>query len=126
MNFNVTNGVNVIPGLVYDLTVLDSYPDIDQTKVQTYLDNFEQIKQAFHWGPLVWVPAIGAQWPNTPYVVMELIANNQVVYEREISHTRMFRLPAGFKATRFKIRLRSNINIQSVKVAETGKELAGF
>ena len=126
MNFNVTNGVNVIPGLVYDLTVLDPYPEIDQTKVQTYLDNFKQIKQTFHWGPLIWVPAIGAQWPNTPYVVMELIANGQVVYEREVSHTRMFRLPAGFKATRFKIRLRSNINIQSVKVAETGKELAGF
>ena len=126
MNFNAINSVNVIPNLVYDLTPIDAYPDVDQVKVQEYLDNFEQIKQAFHWGPLIWVPEIGSNWPNTPYVVMELIANGQTVYEKEIGHTRMFRLPAGFKATRFRIRLRSNINIQSVKVAETGKELSGF
>ena len=126
MNFNATNGVNVIPGLVYDLTPIDAYPEIDQAKVQDHLDNFEQIKQAFHWGPLVWVPAVGAPWPNTPYVVFELIANGEVVYQSQILDTNMFRLPAGFKATRFKIRLRSNINIQSVKVAETGRELAGF
>ena len=126
MNFAMINGVKEITGLVYDLTVLDAYPEINQTKVQEYLDNFEQIKQTFHWGPLIWVPAIGAKWPNTPYVIMELIANGETVYEQEVSDTQMFRLPSGFKATRFKIRLRSNINIQSVKVAETGRELAGF
>jgi hypothetical protein len=126
MNFNVTNGVNVIPGLTYDLTPIDAYPEIDQVKVQEHLDAFEQIKQAFHWGPLVWTPVIGDKWPNTPYVIMELIANETVVFTEEIGDTNMFRLPAGFKATRFKIRLRSNINIQSVKVAETGRELAGF
>lgn len=125
MNFAAINKVNVIPGLTYDLGLITD-PDVNQTKVQEYLDNFEQIKQAFHWGPLVWVPAVGAKWPNTPYVIMELIANGEVVYSQEVGDTNMFRLPSGFKATRFKIRLRSNINIQSVKVAETGRELAGF
>ena len=125
MNFNVTNGVNVIPGLVYDLGIITD-PEVNQVKVQEHLDAFEQIKQAFHWGPLVWTPVIGEKWPNTPYVIMELIANETVVFTQEIINTDMFRLPSGFKATRFKIRLRSNINIQSVKVAETGRELAGF
>ena len=110
---------------MYDLGIITD-PEVDQVKVQEYLDNFAQIKQAFHWGPLVWVPVIGEAWPNTPYVIMELIANGEVVYQKLIGHDRMFRLPAGFKATRFKIRLRSNIHIQSVKVAETGKELAHF
>ena len=68
----------------------------------------------------------GEKWPNTPYIIMQLIVNEEVVYEREIPHTKMFRLPAGFKATRFRIRLRSNIHIQSVKLAETGKELSQF
>lgn len=126
MNFAAINKVRVIDGLTYDLSVLDAYPEIDQAQVQQYLDDFEQIKQTFHWGPLIWVPAIGAKWPNTPFVIMELIANGEVVYTSEISDTQIFRLPSGFKATRFKIRLRSNINIQSVKVAETGRELAGF
>jgi hypothetical protein len=126
MNFNVVNGVEVISGLVYDLTPMDAYPEIDQAAVQVLLTDFAQIKQTFHWGPLIWVPEIGQKWPHTPYVIMEIIANETVVYEKEITHTKMFRLPAGFKATRFRIRLRSNIHIQSVKMAETGKELAGF
>lgn len=127
LNFNVLNEVRVISPLTYDLSVLNSYPEIDQTVVQEYLDNFAQIKQTFHWGPLVEILTLpGEKWPNTPYIIMQLIVNEEVVYEREIPHTKMFRLPAGFKATRFRIRLRSNIHIQSVKLAETGKELSQF
>jgi len=143
MNFNAINMVKRIPldwdgdtppddekFLTYDLTVLDPYPEIDQQDVQDILDAMDatdthgQMKQAFHWGPLIWVPPIGELWPNTPYVIMQLIVNEIVVYTKEVTHTKMFRLPAGFKGTRFKIRLRSNINIQSCKLAETGKELA--
>lgn len=83
-----------------------------------------QIKQPFHGSPLFNVPLPGQPWPNTPYVILDVIVNETVVFSKEVTHTRMFRLPAGFKATRFRFRLRSNINIQSAKFAETGKELA--
>ena len=138
LNFHAVNMVKIVPWamdgskvlLTYDLTVLDAYPEIDQAAVQAILDAMDatptqgQIKQPFSWSPMIWVPAIGEDWPDTPFVIMELIINETVVYTKEITHTRMFRLPAGFKGTRVKIRLRSNIHIQSCKLAETGKELA--
>lgn len=87
-------------------------------------DDFPQVKQPFHASPLIVVPDEGAEWPNTPYVILDVIANDRVVYSRNITHTKMFRLPAGYKATMYRFRLRSNIHIQSLKVAETGRELS--
>lgn len=104
----------------FNFHALNASRDVDTTG----FENFPEIKQPFSWSPLIWVPNVGEPWPNTPYVVMELIANEEVVFTQEIDDTGIFRLPSGWKATRFKIRLRSNVPIQSCKVAETGKELA--
>lgn len=129
LNYHGINVVRLESPLTYDYSVLDPYPEIDLVEVQQLIADMEatltegQIKQPHHWSPLFWVPAIGDNWPNTPYVVMQLLVNETVVYTKEVTHTKMFRLPTGFKGTRFRIRLRSNIHIQSCKIAETGKEL---
>lgn len=128
-NYHGINTVREESPLTYDYSVLTPYPEIDAAEVQQIITDMEatltkgQIKQPHHWSPLFWVPAIGDNWPNTPYVIMQLIVNETVVYTKEVTHTQMFRLPTGFKGTRFRIRLRSNIHIQSCKIAETGKEL---
>lgn len=129
MNFACINMVKVIDGLAFDYTVLDANPEVDRDKVIELCETYVQMKQAFHWGPDVWVPIYGEPpvfypWPYTPYVIFEVIANETVVYSKEVTHTKMFRLPHGYKATRYRFRLRTNIHIQSVKVAETGKELS--
>lgn len=129
MNFACINMVKVIDGLAFDYTVLDANPEVDRDKVIELCETYVQMKQAFHWGPDVWVPIYGEPpvfypWPYTPYVIFEVIANETVVYSKEVTHTKMFRLPHGYKSTRYRFRLRTNIHIQSVKVAETGKELS--
>lgn len=118
-DFNVAR-MAVKPLNPFNFHTINVARDVDTPGFETT----PEIKQPFHWSPLIWVPPQGEPWPNTPYVVMELIANEEVVYSQEIIDTDIFRLPSGWKATRFKIRLRSNIPIQSCKVAETGKELS--
>jgi hypothetical protein len=103
-----------------------NYSTLNTVRQETVpeFDDFVQNKQPFHWSPLIKVPPEGEQWPNTPFVILDVIANDKVVYSKNITHTKMFRLPAGYKATMYRFRLRSNIHIQSLKVAETGQELA--
>jgi hypothetical protein len=72
---------------------------------------------------LVPVPEVGQPWPGTDVLSVEFFANDQLVHTKVIDSTDMFRLPSGFKATRWRVRLTGSVKVKSVKIAETGKEL---
>jgi hypothetical protein len=70
------------------------------------------------------VPPEGEMWPTADTLLAEFIANDEVVHTKVIQTTDMLRLPSGFKATRWRIRLTGERKVKSLKMAETGKELA--
>lgn len=75
-------------------------------------------------GPVLYpVPPSGDPWPGTDTLTAEFFANDKLVHTREITTTSMLRLPTGFKATRWRIRLTGSVKVKSVKMAETGREL---
>lgn len=69
------------------------------------------------------VPPVGEPWPNADTLQAEFLANDSVVATVDVDNDGMFRLPAGFKATRWRIRLTGEMKVKTVKMAETGKEL---
>lgn len=54
-----------------------------------------------------------------------LYANGRLVFVKNVTNTDPFKLPSGYLATRWSFRIRTSANVLSVKLAETGKELAG-
>lgn len=75
-------------------------------------------------GPVLYpVPEPGQPWPTQDTLTAEFFANDQLVHTKQITTTDMLRLPSGFKATRWKIRLTGSYKIKSLKMAETGREL---
>jgi hypothetical protein len=77
-------------------------------------------KNTLHFGPLFAVNNLGAN----AEVTFELYANGKLVMIKQVINDRPFKLPGGFKATRWYFRIRTNVPVLSVKIAETGKELA--
>ena len=69
------------------------------------------------------VPAPGDPWPGEDTLTAEFFANDQLVHTKVVATDKMLRLPSGFKATRWRVRLTGSVKIKSVKIAETGYEL---
>lgn len=76
-------------------------------------------------GPVLYrVPPVGEPWPGTDTLTAEFFANDRLVHTKVIDNDGTFRLPSGYKATRWRIRLTGSVKVKSVKIAETGKELS--
>jgi len=75
-------------------------------------------------GPVLYkVPEVGQPWPGTDLLTAEFYANDKLVHTKIIATDGMLRLPSGYKATRWRIRLTGSRKVKSVKIAETGREL---
>jgi len=58
------------------------------------------------------------------WIKVRVFANDELVYSHTLEDTNMYRLPAGYKATRWEIEIEGNAFVKNFKMAETGKELA--
>ena len=79
-----------------------------------------EAKNTLQAGPLFNTTNLGA----LAEVTFELYANGKLVMIKQVTNDKPFKLPGGFKATRWYFRIRTNVPVLSVKLAETGKELA--
>jgi len=97
INFNVLNGVRT-----YSLGV-------------TLPEN----SQPFSKSPLYTIGDTGAP----AALRLRVYANEELVYDEPVTDTLPFRLPTGFRRTRWQVELVGNANVQSFKMAENGLEL---
>ena len=58
------------------------------------------------------------------WIKVRVYANDELVYENTLEDASMYRLPAGFKATRWEFEIEGNAFVKNFKIAETAKELA--
>ncbi len=67
----------------------------------------------------------GGYAPNydTRYLQFQLYADNALKFTKQLTNNDPFRLPSGYTATDFELRLSGNIDVHSVEVAETVSEL---
>lgn len=57
-------------------------------------------------------------------LILRLYADDELIYAIDVTDEELYRLPSGYKSKRWKVELQGNVNVKSVKIAETGKELA--
>lgn len=106
-----------------------TWPPLEETKNATQygpLFNISRIIAGHQRTPLQWQEEIGAGDVESPTEEVEfsLFANGKLVFLKTVHDTKPFRLPSGYKATRWAFRIRTRVPVLSVKIAETGKELA--
>ena len=58
-----------------------------------------------------------------PSITFQLLVNGNVVIARQVVNERPFRLPSGYKADSFSVRLIANTQVRSVEVGETMQDL---
>lgn len=54
-----------------------------------------------------------------PSITFQLLINGTVVFGRQVASERPFRLPSGYKADSFSVRIMANTQVRSVEVGET-------
>lgn len=88
----------------------------------------ESHRQPFHGSPLYrtgpYTPIGGVTPGAVGSVVVSVYADDTLVWEETIVDEEQYRLPAGYKARRWKFKLTGTLDVASLKIAETGKELA--
>jgi hypothetical protein len=68
-------------------------------------------------------PLIDTTVAGDSTLIFRLYANGELKHTESIANEGMYRLPSGFKDDRYYIELEGKVNIKSVRIAETGKEL---
>lgn len=81
------------------------------------------------WMPIGELPVAGDLLSDLPSLQFDslqfnLYVNNVLKFTKNVTSTRAFKLPAGYKADTCAIRLAGNVNVKSVRVARNEKELA--
>lgn len=64
--------------------------------------------------------------PSIRSAIIRVYAENKLRYNVAVRPNRMMRLPSGFKAHYWQVEVLSNVNIYSIAMAETGKELVRY
>jgi hypothetical protein len=80
------------------------------------------------WMPLGELPLGGDLLSDLPVLQFDslqfnLYVDNVLKFTKNVSSSRAFKLPAGYKSDNFAIRLAGNVNVKSVVVGRTMQEL---
>jgi hypothetical protein len=81
---------------------------------------YPQTKQTFCQGPLY---DLSSLTQDQSWLRFTLYGDDEIRIQKDITHTNMFRLPSGYKCTRWKIKIEGDVIVTNVKIAEVGKEL---